>query len=71
MAEVTITATRNGPYMVKGQIKLIDPQGNDVTLQGDEIYLCRCGHSEHKPFCDGSHKRVGFKASDPAPSQTS
>ncbi|MCL4544959.1 MAG: CDGSH iron-sulfur domain-containing protein [Chloroflexi bacterium] len=67
MADVTITATRNGPYMVKGKVKLIDPRGNEVDGESDEIYLCRCGHSESKPFCDGTHQKIGFKASDPAP----
>jgi CDGSH-type Zn-finger protein len=62
MSEVTIKATRNASYRVSGPITLLDADGNPLTFEGDEVWLCRCGHSESKPFCDGSHARVGFQS---------
>lgn len=61
MADVRIQISRNGSYHVEGQVTLVDHQGNEVVVEGDDFWLCRCGHSETKPFCDGSHRRVGFK----------
>jgi len=61
MAEVRIKALKNGPYEVKGAVDLIDSDGTPKTGTEDPIYLCRCGHSANKPFCDGSHKKVGFQ----------
>ena len=68
MSEVTIKARANGPYRVDGPVKVIDAEGNAFVLPaGSGIVLCRCGHSRTKPFCDQSHKRVGFVADDSAP----
>ncbi|HVX30132.1 MAG TPA: CDGSH iron-sulfur domain-containing protein [Nitrolancea sp.] len=61
MAGVRIEVTRNGSYHVLGPVTVVDHKGNEVVLDGEDIWLCRCGHSETKPFCDGSHRRVGFK----------
>ncbi|HWD64464.1 MAG TPA: CDGSH iron-sulfur domain-containing protein [Solirubrobacteraceae bacterium] len=62
MAEVQITATENGPYQVKGEIELFDHEGKPVDTRGrTTVYLCRCGGSENKPFCDGTHSRIGFE----------
>ncbi len=63
MSEVTIRVIRNGPYRVEGDIELQDDQRNPMEKRpGKGISLCRCGASENKPFCDGSHKRIGFEA---------
>ena len=62
MAEVTIQPTKNGSYLVKGPITIIGVDGTAYELEGDEHWLCRCGHSQTKPFCDTSHKRVGFQS---------
>jgi CDGSH-type Zn-finger protein len=59
---VTVKPIQDGPLMVEGECKVTDPQGNALPTQGDKIFLCRCGSSANKPFCDGSHKRVGFKS---------
>lgn len=61
MADVRIEVTRNGSYHVTGPITLVDHQGNEIVVDGEDIWLCRCGQSNTKPFCDGSHRRVGFK----------
>ena len=61
MAEVTIKARANGPYKVEGPVRVLDAEGNEFVLpEGSAIALCRCGHSQTKPFCDKSHRRVGF-----------
>ena len=60
-----ITFLPNGPLMVEGQPlpTVTDPAGNVVDTTGkDKLFLCRCGHSNKKPFCDGSHKAADFKA---------
>ncbi|MBI4312034.1 MAG: CDGSH iron-sulfur domain-containing protein [Chloroflexi bacterium] len=62
MAASIIVPLANGPYLVTGPIKLLDPEGREFTVQGDKIALCRCGGSSNKPFCDGTHKRTAFKA---------
>ncbi|NJP05084.1 MAG: CDGSH iron-sulfur domain-containing protein [Chloroflexaceae bacterium] len=67
MAEetVTITLVENGPLALEGTIKVLDANGNEVPVKGNKAYLCRCGASENKPFCDGAHKGVGFTTSEP------
>ena len=55
---VKITALANGPIQVEGAVEVTGANG--VTRQLDKAYLCRCGHSNSKPFCDGSHKKAGF-----------
>jgi CDGSH-type Zn-finger protein len=66
MADVTITPHDNGPYVVRGPINLVDVEGNEFTVQGEVIALCRCGNSSHKPFCDGTHRKVDFQATNRA-----
>ncbi len=56
---VTITIRENGPYAVEGEFKLIDAQGNEVPVR--KKTLCRCGGSMTKPFCDGTHSKIGFQ----------
>ena len=68
MAEVTIKARANGPYKVEGPVRIVDADGNEFEIPaGSGIVLCRCGQSRTKPFCDKSHRRVGFVADDSAP----
>jgi CDGSH-type Zn-finger protein len=62
MAEATITPTTNGPYRVRGSFRLVDEAGTEIPFSGDEVYLCRCGGSQSKPFCDGTHRKNGFQA---------
>jgi CDGSH-type Zn-finger protein len=66
--EVKITVRPNGPYRVEGPIQLMDANGGQWDLTGKPaVSLCRCGASANKPFCDGSHNRIGFQASETAP----
>jgi len=58
---VTVKPLPNGPLQVKGEVEVLDAQGNPIPSKGGDVFLCRCGHSGNKPFCDGSHKRVEFK----------
>jgi CDGSH-type Zn-finger protein len=68
MADVEIKVRANGPYKVTGPVRVVDAEGNEFALpEGSSIVLCRCGHSQTKPFCDKSHRRVGFVAEDSAP----
>jgi len=58
---VVVTLRPNGPIVITGKIEVKRPDGT-VLSRDTDIALCRCGHSQTKPFCDKSHKRVGFKA---------
>ncbi len=63
MSEVTITCNKNGSLRIAGKIVIKDAQGNEFDLSGREVIsLCRCGASDNKPFCDGSHNRIGFQS---------
>jgi 3-phenylpropionate/trans-cinnamate dioxygenase ferredoxin subunit len=62
VSEIRITATENGPYKVEGPIELHDQAGEPIPVPaGRPVFLCRCGGSENKPFCDGTHSRIGFQ----------
>lgn len=69
MADVKIRCRQNGPFLVEGPVTLVDHEGNPFPLNQDKpaVALCRCGHSENRPFCDGSHNRQGFVADEAAP----
>ena len=56
-----ILVRANGPYRVYGPILVVDVDGNEFELPDEVFVLCRCGHSETKPFCDGTHKSLDFK----------
>lgn len=62
MGDVTIRPSKNGPYIVEGPVDLFDPEGNKITVDKPRIALCRCGASSNKPFCDGTHSKIGFEA---------
>jgi CDGSH-type Zn-finger protein len=67
MAEQTkITVLDNGPYLVKGPVLLLDAEGNEFQAERATVALCRCGESAKKPFCDGTHAKVGFRAAERA-----
>ena len=58
-ANVTLTPLSDGPLEVAGEVRIVASDGTVIQETG-KAYLCRCGQSAKKPFCDGSHKRVGF-----------
>jgi len=58
-----ITINNNGSVRVEGDFTILDANGNTFDLSGrTTISLCRCGHSENKPFCDGAHRKVNFQS---------
>lgn len=63
MPATKVTVRNNGPLLIEGDLEVLDALGKAYGLAGrSSIALCRCGHSEKKPFCDGSHKRLGFES---------
>lgn len=58
---LAVTCVENGPLEFVGRMRVLDYLGQQCTKPRGK--LCRCGHSANKPFCDGSHTRVGFKTS--------
>ncbi|HLW52487.1 MAG TPA: CDGSH iron-sulfur domain-containing protein [Candidatus Angelobacter sp.] len=67
---INITAKKNGPYLVTGdlsQLALTDAEGRPYDLGGKQaVALCRCGGSVNKPFCDGTHSKIGFQGAEEA-----
>jgi CDGSH-type Zn-finger protein len=59
---VTITAYQDGPYLIRGPFRLTDQNGGEIDLERRTIALCRCGRSRIRPFCDGTHRSIGFRA---------
>lgn len=59
---VVVIPYRDGPLLVRGPARIRDLQGRELERRRDPIALCRCGKSRLRPFCDGTHKLVGFRA---------
>ena len=68
MEQVTVKVLANGPYLVSGPIALSDAEGTSIAVPAgrSSIALCRCGASVTKPFCDGTHSKIGFDAASKA-----
>ena len=68
MTQVTIDCRENGPFLVTGPVTVRDHLGQEFAIPPGKpaIALCRCGHSQRRPFCDGSHKTCGFVAGEKA-----
>jgi len=60
-----ITALPDGPLLIKGGLEIRNAEGEQI-FRADQAALCRCGASANKPFCDGSHQRIGFKSGEEA-----
>jgi CDGSH-type Zn-finger protein len=64
----TVTPCEDGPLLLRGSFALVTQDGTVVEPGRATVALCRCGASSAKPFCDGSHKAIGFRAaSEPDP----
>jgi CDGSH-type Zn-finger protein len=66
---IVIRCRENGPYVITGEVKIVDHLGNEFTPPATgkpAVALCRCGNSHTKPFCDGSHRVCGFQAAEVA-----
>jgi CDGSH-type Zn-finger protein len=63
----TVRLRRNGPYVIEGdEVTVVDWNGVEYPVDRRPIALCRCGASTKKPFCDGTHSRIGFQAAEAA-----
>jgi CDGSH-type Zn-finger protein len=63
----TIRVRKNGPYRVEGNdVAVFDWDGNEYPIANRPFVLCRCGASTTKPFCDGTHSKIGFQAAEAA-----
>jgi CDGSH-type Zn-finger protein len=61
MTTARLTPLPDGPYEVTGPLEMADRDGDPIQPPGETVYLCRCGNSADKPFCDGTHARVGWR----------
>jgi CDGSH-type Zn-finger protein len=59
---VRVTPYRDGPLIVRGASTILDADGGELRPRRDPIALCRCGKSRLRPFCDGTHKLIDFRA---------
>jgi len=64
--QVKISTYENGPYLVQGPVLIQDADGNEFPVKKQTVALCRCGASTNKPFCDGTHTKIGFQAAERA-----
>lgn len=65
---ITIKIRDNGPYLVEGEFRLTDANGQEIPVK--KAALCRCGGSTTKPFCDGTHSKIGFQGAIAAVDQS-
>ena len=64
---ITIKIANNGPLLVQGEFNLVDAEGKEIPVK--KAALCRCGGSTTKPFCDGTHSKIGFQGATAAVEQ--
>ena len=62
MADVSVKINDNGPYVISGDVTIVDVEGKKLSWTGTAVALCRCGQSTNKPFCDGTHNKAGFSS---------
>ncbi|MBM3772615.1 MAG: CDGSH iron-sulfur domain-containing protein [Acidimicrobiia bacterium] len=63
----TIKLRENGPLVIEGDdVTVVDWQGRPYEIARRPVALCRCGGSSRKPFCDGTHARLGFNGGESA-----
>ncbi len=65
--KTTISTYKDGPFLVVGGgFRVLDVDGEEFAVEKEAVALCRCGASTKKPFCDGAHSKVGFRAAERA-----
>jgi CDGSH-type Zn-finger protein len=62
MADVSVKINDNGPYVISGDVTIVDVEGKKLSWTGSAVALCRCGESTNKPFGDGTHNQAGFSS---------
>ena len=69
MSDVTITVKDDGPFLVQGDVSIVDAAGTEIKVEGKAmpsansvIALCRCAASTNQPFCNGTHRKIGFES---------
>ncbi|MEO0458421.1 MAG: CDGSH iron-sulfur domain-containing protein [Cyanobacteria bacterium P01_A01_bin.114] len=62
MADVKITVRDDGPFLVTGDVSIVDAEDNEFPADPKTIALCRCGASSNQPFCTGNHAKIGFSS---------
>jgi CDGSH-type Zn-finger protein len=63
----TIRLRQNGPYVIDSEdVRVVDWNGVEYSVERRPVALCRCGASTKKPFCDGTHSKIGFQAAETA-----
>lgn len=69
MSEFTVRCRPNGPFVIEGPVQVVDHEGRAFPTNPAKpvVALCRCGASSNKPFCDGTHNKIGFQADNLAP----
>jgi CDGSH-type Zn-finger protein len=60
----SVTACPHGPLLVRGDVEVLLASGEPAPRRRRTVALCRCGASGIKPYCDGSHKAIGFRTDD-------
>jgi CDGSH-type Zn-finger protein len=56
-----IVACPDGPLLVRGDVRIVNAEGAEIPRRRRTVALCRCGKSTLKPYCDGTHKAIGFR----------
>tara|TARA_B110000116_G_C16208123_1_gene303914 strand:- start:190 stop:399 length:210 start_codon:yes stop_codon:yes gene_type:complete len=62
MSETKVTVTDNGPYILDFPVEIVNSGDETIRDSSKRVFLCRCGQSNNKPFCDGTHKKIGFES---------
>ena len=62
MSDTKITVKDDGPLLVQGDVSIVDGAGQEIEAEGKTIAICRCGASDTQPFCNGTHRKIGFES---------
>jgi hypothetical protein len=60
-ASVTIRPSKDGPLLVSGNVR-VESEDGSLLQEGDKLALCRCGGTSNPPFCDGAHRKIGYRS---------